>query len=107
MTGIESRVHSHAGQLSLDNGKTRGLEVTWKGRSSRVRQPPTKCAGKARVVLERRRSRRPYGKYRMKPEEWSFSFSVGWRSSRVLRQSVPCLLYTSDAADDLLCVDLG
>ena len=25
----------------------------------------------------------------------------------LLRQSTVCLLYTSDAADDLLCVDLG
>eukprot|EP01017_Pseudomicrothorax_dubius_P024083 TRINITY_DN25638_c0_g1_i1.p1 TRINITY_DN25638_c0_g1~~TRINITY_DN25638_c0_g1_i1.p1 ORF type:complete len:107 (+),score=16.91 TRINITY_DN25638_c0_g1_i1:27-323(+) len=27
--------------------------------------------------------------------------------SIVIRQSLFCLLYTSDAADDLLCVDLG
>src|SRR5665213_2584246 len=26
---------------------------------------------------------------------------------RIRRGSLPCLLYTSDAADDLLCVDLG
>ena len=27
--------------------------------------------------------------------------------ARVVHQHVDCLLYTSDAADDLLCVDLG
>ena len=32
-----------------------------------------------------------------------------WQSQPVylLPKPVPCLLYTSDAADDLLCVDLG
>ena len=28
-------------------------------------------------------------------------FALGWRGAN------PCLLHTSDAADDLLCVDLG
>ena len=33
--------------------------------------------------------------------------SKRWRMPRVSESSRPCLLYTSDAADDLLCVDLG
>src|SRR5450756_1541848 len=34
------------------------------------------------------------------PGRWSAAF-------RLVRPSRTCLLYTSDAADDLLCVDLG
>ena len=29
------------------------------------------------------------------------------RSRKLIKQAYVCLLYTSDAADDLLCVDLG
>src|SRR5665213_4559247 len=36
--------------------------------------------------------------------QWS-GFGYTWR--RDLNAIEPCLLYTSDAADDLLCVDLG
>src|SRR5450756_2874055 len=41
---------------------------------------------------------------------WALSVRHAHRNHRrqILRQSLPtCLLYTSDAADDLLCVDLG
>ena len=36
-----------------------------------------------------------------KGEQWIFE------KLPELRRDTPCLLYTSDAADDLLCVDLG
>src|SRR5659263_479696 len=44
-------------------------------------------------------SREPVGKNRHSSTTSRGSGSTG--------RSVPCLLYTSDAADDLLCVDLG
>src|SRR5659263_768183 len=35
-------------------------------------------------------------------------FVLGWKSSKKIHKGIIyCLLYTSDAADDLLCVDLG
>src|SRR5450756_1063202 len=36
-------------------------------------------------------------------EAWTFGRTFEWGYSK----HPPCLLYTSDAADDLLCVDLG
>src|SRR5665213_502150 len=37
---------------------------------------------------------------------WPTPMDTG-QQSEVIALEVPCLLYTSDAADDLLCVDLG
>ena len=34
-------------------------------------------------------------------------YAVGFQAAVEQGQDFPCLLYTSDAADDLLCVDLG
>ena len=45
----------------------------------------------------------PYGKHAKKTYKYSMGAKTGW----ILMESPACLLYTSDAADDLLCVDLG
>ena len=37
----------------------------------------------------------------------SVAYPEGWASGFDTEMSFPCLLYTSDAADDLLCVDFG
>src|SRR5665213_2817456 len=42
---------------------------------------------------------------RLSMARWHQTFSGDARSSET--QNMSCLLYTSDAADDLLCVDLG
>src|SRR5450756_583907 len=45
--------------------------------------------------------------YVPRPSSWSFAVVVICQSPPDSVLSFPCLLYTSDAADDLLCVDLG
>jgi len=57
-TGIESKVGSHAGGLSLDNGKTPGLEVTRKGQSASMPQNPVNRAEKDILVVQYRRWKR-------------------------------------------------
>src|SRR5428012_7600 len=41
------------------------------------------------------------------PQNAPIVASQGYHTQRPLAQIIVCLLYTSDAADDLLCVDLG
>ena len=40
-------------------------------------------------------------------ENTNFFFEITDNSGKIILSSYTCLLYTSDAADDLLCVDLG
>src|SRR5665213_603792 len=63
-------------------------------RESTLRPPPER-----RIVL----GRRDFHLYRRRPVSMA-GMNSGFRRRGVL---VGCLLYTSDAADDLLCVDLG
>ena len=48
-----------------------------------------------------------FGRKRRRPDERDYLCELFIRMLLHSEERGPCLLYTSDAADDLLCVDLG
>src|SRR5450756_2931266 len=77
--------------------------------SCRLRRPAETSSSWSRRARKRTLSKQRYHD-KMESQEWATSIVQDGDSSwlGVVGNVVsPCLLYTSDAADDLLCVDLG